>query len=188
MPSTPKPRPSGYTKPAIALHWLIAVMILGGFALGLTMSDLAISPQKLRYYAWHKWSGITVLALVLLRTGWRLSHPAPEPVAGTPRWQQRSAEAVHLALYALMLAIPLSGWLYSSASGYPVVYLGIKALQLPDLVAKDKPLAELLKEVHEILNWTLAVLVSIHVGAALKHHLLDRDDTLRRMLPFLRPR
>ncbi len=183
--SSPRISDSGYRAPAIALHWIIAAMIAGGFALGLVMSDLAISPQKLRLYAWHKWSGITVLALVLLRVLWRLTHAVPPLPAGMPAWQVLAARVGHLGLYGLMLAIPLSGWLFSSASGYPVVYFGIKALQLPDLVAKNKALADVLKEVHELLNWTLAALVFVHIAAAIKHHWIDRDDTLRRMLPFL---
>ncbi len=177
-----------YTRPAIALHWLMALMIIGGFAVGLYMTGLKLSPDKLKLYSWHKWSGITVLALALIRIGWRLSHPAPAPLPGQPLWQLRAAHYTHLALYVLILAIPLSGWLYSSASGYPVVYLGIKALRLPDLVAKDKELATALKQLHELLNWTMAALVTVHAAAALKHHLIDRDGTLRRMLPVLRSR
>lgn len=174
-----------YTHPAVALHWLIALLIVGGFSLGLYMSDLPVSPQKLKYFSWHKWSGITVLGLALLRLLWRATHPAPAPLPG-PRWQHEAARATHLALYILIVAIPLSGWTYSSASGYPVVYFGIKALRLPDLVAKDKALAEQLKSLHHVLNWTLLALVLLHLGAALKHHFLDHDATLRRMLPSLR--
>lgn len=177
------PAPDRYTRTAISLHWLIALLIVGGFAVGLYMTDLKLSPEKLKLYSWHKWSGITVLALALSRTVWRASHPPPAPLPGQPAWQLLAAQAAHLALYVLMLAIPLSGWLYSSASGYPVVYFGIKALQLPDLVAKDKELATFLKELHETLNWTLAAVVFLHAAAALKHHLIDRDGSLRRMLP-----
>ena len=101
-------------------------------------------------------------------------------------WQVLGALYAHRVLYALMVAIPVSGWLFSSASGYPVVPFGIKALQLPDLVAKDKALADALKELHELLNWSLAALVAVHAGAALKHALIDRDGTLARMLPFRR--
>lgn len=177
------PASDRYTGTAIALHWLIALMIVGGFAIGLYMTDLKLSPEKLKLYAWHKWSGITVLSLALIRLGWRWRHPPPAPLPGQPAWQLQAARYTHLLLYGLILAIPLSGWLYSSASGYPVVYLGIKALQLPDLVDKDKALATALKQIHEILNWMLALLVSVHVGAALKHHFVDRDSTLQRMLP-----
>lgn len=172
-----------YTLPAIALHWIIALLIVGGFAVGLYMTGLKLSPEKLKLYAWHKWSGITVLTLAMLRVFWRWTHPAPPPLPGQPIWQRRAADLAHRALYVLMLAIPLSGWLYSSASGYPVVMFGVKALQLPDLVAKDKALASLLKLAHETLNWTLAAVVTAHVAAALKHAVVDRDGTLARMLP-----
>ncbi|MBA4284921.1 MAG: cytochrome b [Xanthomonadaceae bacterium] len=185
MPTTSSTS-SRYSGTAIALHWLIAVLILGGFLVGLYMTGLKLSPDKLKLYAWHKWSGMTVLALALLRIVWRSTHPAPSPLPGQPRWQLLAAQAAHLALYLLILAIPLSGWLYSSASGYPVVYFGIKALQLPDLVDKNKELAKTLKEVHELLNWTMAALVTVHAAAALKHQLIDRDGTLSRMLPWLR--
>lgn len=172
-----------YTAPAITLHWLMAVLIAGGFAVGLYMTDLKLSPEKLKLYAWHKWSGMTVLVLALLRILWRQRHPAPGPVPGQPTWQVLSALFAHRVLYVLMVAIPLSGWLYSSASGYPVVLFGIKALQLPDLVPKDKALAASLKDLHELLNWSLAALVTVHAAAALKHGVIDRDGTLRRMLP-----
>ncbi len=185
MPTTIR-SPARYTRPAIALHWIVAMMLVGSFSLGLYMSDLPISPWKLQYFSWHKWNGITILALALLRLLWRLTHPAPPPAPGLPRWQALAAHGAHVGLYVLLFVIPLSGWIYSSASGYPVVYLGIKSLQLPDLVARNKETAETLKSVHQFLNWSLLALVSIHVAAALKHHFLDRDETLRRMLPFLR--
>jgi cytochrome b561 len=98
-----------------------------------------------------------------------------------PQWQQHAARAVHGVLYALLIAIPLSGWLYSSASGVPTVYLGL--WQLPDLVDRGKALADTLRGVHRALNWTLAALVALHVAAALKHHIVDRDGLLQRMLP-----
>jgi cytochrome b561 len=176
-----------YTLTAVVLHWLIALLIVGGFAVGLYMTGLKLSPDKLKLYAWHKWSGMTVLTLALLRIVWRWTHPAPPPLPGQPAWQLRAAHFTHLALYGLVLAIPLSGWLYSSASGYPVVMFGVKALQLPDLVTRDKALATALKLVHETLNWTLAALVTGHVAAALKHALIDRDGTLARMWPTRRP-
>ena len=182
MPRTPSGT-DRYTLPAIALHWLIALLIAGGFAVGLYMTGLKLSPQKLQLYAWHKWSGMTVLALALVRIVWRQTHTPPPPLPGQPTWQVLTAAYAHRVLYVLIVAIPVSGWLYSSASGYPVVLFGVKALQLPDLVAKDKLLAGQLKELHEWLNWTLAALVTVHVAGALKHALIDRDGTLARMLP-----
>ncbi len=168
-----------YTRTAISLHWLIALLILAAFLLGSYMVDLRISPAKLQYYAWHKWLGITVLALATLRLLWRLTHRPPPLPASTPRWQVLAATAGHWALYLLLFAIPLSGWAYSSASGYPVVYL--KLVQLPDWVPKDKALAAQMKLVHDWLTTVLMVVVAVHVIAAFKHHFVDRDGLLRRM-------
>jgi cytochrome b561 len=174
---------TGYTRTAIALHWLAGALIVAGFTLGVSLKDLPISPQTLRLYGYHKWLGITVFLLAAVRLVWRRVHPAPPPVS-MPDWQRRAASCVHGLLYVLMLVIPLSGWIYSSAAGVQVVYLGW--IPLPDLVPKDKALAGDLKGLHATLNYTLLALVSVHAGAALKHHFFDRDDVLRRMLPFLR--
>lgn len=175
-----------YDALTVSLHWLVAVLIFGGFGLGWYMVDLPVSPDKLRYYAWHKWIGVTVFGLALLRGLWRLIHTPPPLPAGTPAWQRHAAQTTHALLYGLMLAIPLSGWLFSSASGFPTVYLGW--VQLPDLVARDQELAALLKSVHLYLNYTLAALVALHVAASLKHQFVDRDGLLARMLPFLTAR
>jgi cytochrome b561 len=172
---------ASYTRTAIALHWLAGVLILCGFTLGLWMTSLPIAPRTLRVYGYHKWIGITVFLLAVARLAWRHAHPPPPPVA-MPDWQVRAAAATHALLYALMLAIPLSGWIYSSATGVQVVYLGL--VPLPDLVPKDKTLAAVLKAVHGTLNFTLLALVIVHSGAALKHHFVDRDAALRRMLPW----
>jgi cytochrome b561 len=170
-----------YSGMAIALHWMSAVFVFCGFALGLYMTGLEFSPAKLRYVAWHKWLGITIFLLAAVRIAWRYVRPPPPLPASVPHWQASAARATHLLLYALMLAIPLSGWLYSSASGVSVVYLGV--VPLPDLVAKDKGTATVLLAVHQTLNFILAVLVATHVGAALKHGIVDRDGVLARMLP-----
>lgn len=174
---------AAYTRTAIALHWLIAALILVAFPLGLYMYELPLSPRKLQLYSYHKWIGITVLLAAAARLLWRLGHRPPAPLPG-PRWQVVAAHAVHHLLYLLIVAVPLSGWLMSSALGFPVVWLGV--LPLPDLIAKDKELGEALKAVHQTLNFGLLALVVVHVAAALKHHFLDRDATLVRMLPFLR--
>ncbi len=172
-----------YTRTAIALHWLMALLLTGLFCVGLYMSDLPLSPQKLKIYSWHKWAGITAFLLVLLRLAWRVGHPPPLLPAGMPAWQQAAAHGLHHLLYLLMIAIPLSGWLMSSAKGFQTVYFGI--IPLPDLLQKNKELGELLEWVHSSLNFTLAGLVVAHIAAALKHHLFDRDEVLARMLPFL---
>jgi len=172
-----------YNGTAIGLHWIVVALIVAAWALGLTMVDLPLSPQKLKVYSWHKWTGVTIFLLALARLAWRAAHRPPALPSSMPAWQIRAAAASHVLLYVLLLAIPLSGWLFSSASGVPVVYLGL--VQLPDLVGRDKALAELLKQVHVVLNCALFATACIHVGAALKHHFVDRDDVLARMLPFL---
>lgn len=174
-----------YSVVAIALHWLAALLILCNLGLGVSMVDLPFSPLKFRVYGWHKWVGITVFLLACLRLAWRHVHRPPPPVA-MPDWQRRASVATHAALYTLMLAIPISGWIYSSSTGVSVAYLGL--IPLPDLVAKDKALAAVLKAVHVTLNFALVSLVIVHLGAALKHHFVDRDGVLARMLPFVRPR
>jgi cytochrome b561 len=176
-------KPIAYTRPAIALHWLMAALILAALPLGLTMTGLALSPTKLQLYAWHKWLGVTVFGLALVRLVWRLTHPAPDLPATIPAWQQTAAHALHGLLYALMLAIPLSGWLMSSAKGFQTVYLGL--WPIPDLLSKDAALAEVLAALHAWLNYSLIALLLAHVGAALKHQLIDRDAVLGRMLPWL---
>lgn len=175
-----------YTRLAIVLHWLMAALIIAAFALGWTVANMETSPQKLRWISWHKWLGITILGLAALRLIWRLSHPAPALPASIPVWQQRAAHLLHLLLYGVMFAIPLSGWLFSSAKGFPVVYLGI--LPLPDLIGPNEALATQLRNVHEWLNYALALAFIGHVGAALKHHFIERDEVLARMLPLVRRR
>ena len=175
-----------YTSIAIGLHWLIALMILGSFGVGLYMTDLTLSPFKLRLYSWHKWAGVTIFSLVLIRCLWRLTHVAPPLPEHMPRWQRIAAEGSHYLLYALMIVIPLSGWLMSSAKGFQTVYFGV--IPLPDLLDKNIDLGDTLALVHKTLNFTMMGLVIAHTAAALKHHVIDKDDILRRMLPAKRNR
>ena len=170
-----------YTGTARMLHWLAAPLILAGFVLGLYMTGLDITPDKLRFYAWHKWVGITVFLLAAARLAWRAAHPAPPLPATMPAWQIRASGATHALLYVLMLAIPLSGWIYSSSTGVSVVYLGL--VPLPDLVPKDREMAKALLLLHDSLNYLLAAAVTVHIAAALKHQFVDRDDVMARMLP-----
>ncbi|TBR10783.1 MAG: cytochrome b [Rugosibacter sp.] len=169
-----------YTGTAIAFHWLIALLILAVFPLGVYMHELPLSPTKLQLYSYHKWLGITVLMLAILRVLWRASHRPPALPASLPRWQQITTHAVHHSLYLLLLFIPLSGWLMSSAKGFQTVWFGV--FPLPDLIAKDKALGDLLQEIHEVLNFTLLGLVSLHILAVLKHHFINRDGIFARML------
>lgn len=172
-----------YTRPAIALHWILAVLIIGNLAFGLYMVGLPLSPQKLKYISWHKWVGVTVLIVSAARLLWRLTHPAPALPDTMKAWEKRVANASHTLLYVLFFAAPLTGWLFSSAAGFQTVYLGV--LPIPDLLAKDKELADVLKITHRWINYTMATLIVLHVAAALKHHFLDRDDVLTRMIPSL---
>ena len=184
--SAPVSTRTRYTLVAMTLHWTIALLVFGGWGLGFYMHELPLSPAKLRYYSWHKWIGVTVFLLATLRVAWLATHAAPRLPATTPPWQVRSARITHALLYVLMFALPVSGWLMSSAKGVPTVYFGV--LPLPDLVEKDKALGNLLGEVHEALAFTLAALVLLHIAAAAKHQWIDRDSVVDRMLPVRRKR
>lgn len=169
----------------MALHWLLGLAILGMFAVGVYMAGLPFSPLRLKLYNWHKWAGVTFLALSVLRLLWRVTHRPPVlPQAITqamPAWQIRAYHATHHLLYLLFFAVPLIGWAYSSAAGFPIVWFG--QIQLPDLVAPNKPLAEVIKPLHALFAYVLVGLAGLHIAAALKHHWIDRDGLLSRMLP-----
>jgi cytochrome b561 len=176
----PLAAPARYTNTAIALHWLTGLAIVGNFCLGLYMSDLAMSMTRLRLYNYHKWTGATILLLAALRLLWRLTHRPPADLPA-PRWQHLAARLTHGGLYLLFFAVPLVGWAYSSAAGFPIVLFGV--LPLPDFVPKDHALAEAIKPWHGDLAWVLAALVALHVAAVFKHMAIDRDGLLWRMLP-----
>jgi cytochrome b561 len=171
--------PSRYTAMAVVLHWLLAAAILIGFLIGLQMADEPPSPVRVRWINYHKWIGITILGLSVLRLLWRVSHRPPTLPESVRSWQRTASDWMHRGLYLFFFVVPLVGWAYSSALGFHVVYLGL--IPLPDLVHKDKALAEVLIQVHATLAWTLAGLVGLHVAAALKHHFIDRNGLLRRM-------
>lgn len=170
-----------YNNTAMALHWLVALLVFAAFPLGVYMHDLPLSPTKLQYYSYHKWIGITILVLAVTRVVWRITHTPPPLPEAIPRWEVVVSHITHLALYGLLLAIPLSGWLMSSAKGFQTVWFGL--LPLPDLVGKDKALGDLLTTVHQGLNLMLFLLVGMHIAAVIKHKLIDRDQILERMLP-----
>jgi cytochrome b561 len=176
--------PGAYGVVAIVLHWLLALLIVVAFCIGLSMVDLPFSPRRFRVFNWHKWLGIAVLALSAARLAWRAAgHPPPPVPAGLPAWQLAALRVTHLLFYALFFVVPLLGWAYTSAVGVPVAFLGV--LPLPDFVPRDKPFGDqVLKPLHEIASWLLAALVVVHVAAALKHHFVDRDGLLVRMWPW----
>ena len=164
------------------LHWLIAACILALGVVGLTMGELPKTPKYFWVYTAHKSLGITVLALVTLRLAWRLHAGAPAPVPGTPTWQERIAGLTHTLLYVLMFAMPLSGWIYDSASGLrPFRWFGL--VDVPKLVSPDPQKVAVSHAIHEYGFWLLIALVLAHAGAALYHHFVQRDATLVRMLP-----
>ena len=172
---------TSYTAIAKLFHWGMAFIFAGIFALGFVMTDMPLSPEKLQYYAWHKWAGVCVFVLVWLRLVWRVLNPPPAYPSTLSPLVKLAAHLSHAAMYGLMIVIPVSGWLMSSAKGVPTVWFGV--IPLPDLIQKDKELGHLLKNVHQTLNYLLLLLIAGHVAAALKHHFIEKDDILKRMLP-----
>jgi len=179
-----------YGSLAIALHWLLAVLITATFCVGLAMTEPPLTPTRLKLYNWHKWAGVTILVLSMLRLVWRLSHrPPPLPAAveaAMSPLRKTLFASTHRLLYALFFAVPLAGWAYSSASGFPVVWFGV--LPLPDFVPVDELLAGSLRLLHVACAFTLAAMVLLHVAATFKHQFIDRDGLLWRMWPRQRRR
>lgn len=175
------PPPGRYTTPAIVLHWTIALLIVGALAVGSFAADLPVSPTRLKLLTWHKWVGVTILGLSLLRLAWRVGH-TPPPGPPMPRWPARAAAGAHALLYALAIMVPIAGWAYSNAAGFPVVWLGV--LPLPELLPANKALAATAKAWHAALAWGLAALAAGHVGAAVWHQWIRQDRLLERMNPW----
>lgn len=164
-----------------SLHWLIVLIILVQGIIGLTMGGMRNSPDKIQIYALHKSFGLTVLALVTLRLLWRWYAGTPRPVLGTPTWQAGIASVTHWGLYALLFAIPLSGWVMNSAAGFPLQWFHL--FNLPALAARDHDLHETTESLHQLLFWVLVAVATVHAAAAFYHHIFQRDATLARMLP-----
>lgn len=169
---------------AILLHWLMAFLIIGLVVLGLYMvrlPDAGFDTKKITLILFHKEVGVLVLVLFAIRLAWRITQVLPLLEEGLPDWQKIAARFVHLCFYALMFALPVSGLLMSSAAGIPVSFFGL--FMLPDLLPHDEYLFQKLIEIHKWLAYGLILLLFIHAGAALQHHLWFKDDTLRKMLP-----
>ncbi|MFA5684867.1 MAG: cytochrome b [Lysobacteraceae bacterium] len=165
------------------LHWGIALAIIALAVIGLYMEAMPNSMAKLKVYALHKSLGLTVLALALVRLLWRLFDRRPAYPAAMPGWQRQLSGFTHGLLYVLMFAMPLSGWLYNSASNFPLRWFNL--FRVPALSGPDPELKSLALLIHQAGFYLLAALVAVHVGAALYHHFVQRDATLARMLPGL---
>jgi cytochrome b561 len=171
------------------LHWLIVVLIVVQVSLASYAEDLP-TVKKIGPLAWHKSIGITILALAVLRLLWRWVNPTPLLPGTLKPYERVLANFTHVTLYVLLFAMPLSGWMMSSARGFPVAWFGFfpkswfGSVQLPDLVPKNKTLYDVFLGTHEALQWVLYTVVALHVLAALKHHFMLKDNVLKRMLPF----
>ena len=160
-------------------HWSIALLILGLLAVGFYMVGMEPAPFKYKIYGWHKALGITVIALAVLRIIWTLRTQKPKPLSTHKNWEKGLSKTIHIVLYLAMIGMPMSGWIMSSAGGYPVSFFGL--FEVPSIVEKNKELGALANQIHEILGYVLIVCAGLHVVGALKHHVIDKDETLRRM-------
>jgi cytochrome b561 len=162
-------------------HWIMALLLIGLLVIGLYMVGLPIGLKKLKLYGLHKEFGILILMLVMLRLLWRATNINPPLPISMPSWQKFAAISVHILFYILMFSLPITGWMLTSASGLPVSFFGL--FVLPDLVLPNEHLRAILVEVHHWLAYGLIAALCGHVGAALQHHFIDKDDIFRRMLP-----
>ena len=167
-----------YTRTAVLLHWLIAALLLVEVAQGWWMQEIPKQPPGLRadQFNLHKSFGLVLLALVLVRLGWRLLHPAP-PLVGAARWQRIAARINHTLLYVAMFALPLSGYLGSVFSGYPIKWFGIT---LPSWGAANPAIKDAMSTVHLIVSWALVACTALHIAGAFKHELAG-EAVLARM-------
>ncbi len=172
---------SRYGVVAQLFHWIIVVLIIVQFILANRESNLPLGPAKIAVLAQHKSVGITILGLALLRLIWRWLNPVPAEPLDVARWQRIAARVSHIGLYVLLLVTPVVGWLMSSARNFPVSWFGL--VTLPDFIKPNRPAYEFLHTTHELLALTLFCLALLHMAAALKHHFIDKDNVLRRMLP-----
>lgn len=178
-----KAAPTHYDAVQIGLHWLVALLIFCAFAFAWIFDAMPLSPDKFKMINWHKWTGITVMSLFIIRFGYKLLRGTPAVDQALPPLQRQLAVGAHHLLYLLMFLLPFVGWLMSSAKGYPVVFWGV--VPLPDLISKNENLGNILSQIHEILAYGLLALIVLHIAGSLKHYIIDKDGTLARMLPFL---
>jgi cytochrome b561 len=177
-------REDRYGAIALLLHWSMAVLVVGLAALGLymvTLPDVGFNTKKVTLVLYHKEFGVLALVLLATRLAWRVTHILPRLVEHLPDWQKIAARFVHLSFYALLFALPMTGYFMSSAAGIPVSFFGL--FMLPDLVHRDNELFRQYIAIHKWLAYVLILFIFVHAGAALRHHFVNKDDTLRKMLP-----
>jgi cytochrome b561 len=174
--------PARYGSVSKTFHWVMAALVVFMLCLGLYMDGVAALAEKLRLYNLHKSLGATVLFLALCRLAWHLYSAKPPLLASLKPLEKTAARTVHALMYVFMIGMPLSGWLMSSAAGRAVGVFGF--FTLPDLVGQDEALAGLMRSIHGIAAYGFMAAICLHVAGAVKHHFIDRDATLRRMLPF----
>jgi cytochrome b561 len=175
-----------YGAVAVVLHWLMAIVLVTLIAIGLYMvrlPDAGFDKEKIMLILYHKQLGMFALALAMLRLAWRVGNAMPALVRGLPGWQKVAARFVHLCFYGVMFALPVTGWLMSSAAAIPVSFLGL--FELPDVVPRSDDDFRLFILIHQWLGYALIGLIAVHMGAALRHHFISRDETLKKMLPIV---
>lgn len=165
----------------ILFHWVIASIIIFQIIVGLYATELPVSPIKLKLFRLHKEWGFTLLFLTLLRLAWRITNPLPD-LSSLPAWERISARFVHWMFYILLILLPITGWLTSSAAGIPISYFGL--FTFPDLVPANESLRTAFATAHEVFAYSFIAFLTLHIAAALKHHFIDKDTILRRMLWF----
>jgi cytochrome b561 len=181
MPS--RNSPTRYSSVAKAFHWIIAALIVTQFTLAWMAEDLPLGAHKLALFARHKSFGMTVLMLAILRLLWRLKNPPPALPPGMTSLERRLARASHAAFYVLLFAMPMTGWLMSSAKNYSVSWFSL--FTWPNLIGKNEAAFDLLRSTHDTLSFVLFTIAVLHILAALKHHFWNKDDVLLRMLPLI---
>ncbi|WP_394694120.1 cytochrome b [Hyphobacterium sp.] len=187
-----------YSTVAITLHWLIAVLIIVMIFAGwrtddmrqaLLAGDMSVDPQTVAMlFNWHKTIGLLILTLSIVRLVWRLTHKQPSLPEGMNGFERFAATATHWAFYVLIIGMPLFGWIAASASSFPSYFLNMESLPIPQLVGDDEALYGVVAQIHSKSAWAILGLLALHIAAALKHHFIDRDDVLTRMVVFLKPR